>query len=169
MNSSKKIFIVVMIMVSCLGKTLFSAEIEQDIPLSSIPLKVTTAAQQEISALQLMEAAKITDDNGDVIYELEGTKDTVTYVIQVDNDGKVIKSGPEKDFEEERAERQLSTLPANVREAVEQSQEGIRLTGFATEVEGGQLIYEVKGIADGQCYEIEVTQAGQVLETEKCD
>ena len=49
----------------------------------------------------------IETESGEIIYELEGTKDNVTYEIQVNDQGKVIRSGPASDFENEKREKKL--------------------------------------------------------------
>ena len=63
----------------------------------------------------------------------------------------------------------LSEVPAKAREAAAGAVEGIVLTGAEVEREGGRLVYELKGRANGKKYEIEVTADGEVLEIEQDD
>jgi hypothetical protein len=65
-------------------------------------------------------------------------------------------------------ESQVSKLPQKVKEAVEKAKDGIKVTGFAIEEERGR-VYEVRGTVGSNCYEIEVTSEGRVLEIEDCD
>ena len=69
----------------------------------------------------------------------------------------------------EAGEKELSNLPEKVRAAAEASQKDIVLTGYNIEDESGQLLYEVKGTVGAQCYEMEITEEGKILETEECD
>jgi len=71
--------------------------------------------------------------------------------------------------EEEVMETDLSDLPEIVLAAAEGAKEDIVITGYRQENELGQLIYEVQGLVDEMCYEIEVTENGQVLDIEECD
>jgi len=79
-------------------------------------------------------------------------------------------SGPTwADDEDGDLNTDLTELPEVVLAAAEGAKDGITITGFKSETEMGQLIYEVQGTADEMCYEIEVTENGQVLEIEDCD
>ena len=61
----------------------------------------------------------------------------------------------------------LEALPAVVRKAAEAAVPGLVLTGAEREREGGRLLYEARGTADGVAYEIELTQDGRVVEIER--
>ena len=74
----------------------------------------------------------------------------------------------EQEIEDERPIA-LADVPAPAREAAAGAVEGIELTGAEVEREGGQLVYELKGTADGKKYEIEVTADGKILEVEPDD
>lgn len=71
--------------------------------------------------------------------------------------------------EGEQRDRDLSKLSEVVRQAAEGAKEGIVLSEFGTETEGGQFIYEITGSVGSECFEIEVTPDGKVLEIEECD
>jgi uncharacterized membrane protein YkoI len=68
---------------------------------------------------------------------------------------------------EDEREIPLSEVPAAARAAAEGAVPGIRLTEAEVEEEGGRLVYELEGVADGKEYEIEVTAEGEVLEVEE--
>ena len=61
----------------------------------------------------------------------------------------------------------LSEVPAPALEAARAAVEGIVLTEAEVEEEGGRLVYEIEGKANGKEYEIEVTAEGEVLEIEE--
>ena len=70
---------------------------------------------------------------------------------------------------ENEEEIPLSQVPLKVRQAAEGAVEGIVLTEAEVEVEDGQKVYELEGVAGGKEYEIEVTADGKVLEVEEDD
>ncbi|UCE98879.1 MAG: hypothetical protein JSV82_06740 [Planctomycetota bacterium] len=72
----------------------------------------------------------------------------------------------ENAFEDEK-EIPLSEVPKEVVVAAELAVEGITLTEAEVEKEGGLMVYELEGIANGMEYEIEVTADGRVLEVEQ--
>ena len=61
----------------------------------------------------------------------------------------------------------LSEVPAPALAAARAAVAGIVLTEAEMEKEGGQVIYEIEGNANGSEYEIEVTAEGEVLEVEE--
>ena len=71
--------------------------------------------------------------------------------------------------EESEEEIPLSQVPLKVRQAAEGAVEGIVLSEAEVEVEDGQKVYELEGVAKGKEYEIEVTAEGKVLEDEEED
>lgn len=66
-------------------------------------------------------------------------------------------------------ETDISKLPDIVSAAAQGAKENFAITGFTKEVEVGQLVYDVYGLSQDLCYEIEVTENGQVLDIENCD
>ena len=63
----------------------------------------------------------------------------------------------------------LSEVPIKVLEAANKAVPGGEVKDVETEVEDGELIYEVKKVVDSVKYEIEVTTDGVVKEVEKGD
>ncbi|MBC8230704.1 PepSY domain-containing protein [bacterium] len=63
----------------------------------------------------------------------------------------------------------LSQVPTKVLEAANKAVPGGEVKDVETEVEDGELIYEVKKVVDGVKYEIEVTADGAVKEVEEDD
>ena len=70
------------------------------------------------------------------------------------------------DIDEEVA---LAEVPPEILAAAREAVTGITFTEAEMEVERGQTVYELQGIADGKEYEIEVTAAGKVLKVEEED
>ena len=67
---------------------------------------------------------------------------------------------------EHEREIPLAEVPEAVRKAAQGAVEGIQLTEAELEQEGGRILYEVEGTANGKEYEIELTADGQILEIE---
>jgi uncharacterized membrane protein YkoI len=63
----------------------------------------------------------------------------------------------------------LEDVPQKVTDAALEAVPGIRLVAAEAEQEGGRLLYEVEGIAEGTLYEIELTADGEVIEVELDD
>ncbi len=60
----------------------------------------------------------------------------------------------------------LSEVPAVVMNAAKGAVSGIIFTRAEREFEGGRMVYDMAGTMDGQAYEVEVTESGEVLEIE---
>ncbi len=73
------------------------------------------------------------------------------------------------DEEEDEIEVPLSEVPDNVIDAALAAVPGIELEEAEVETENGIVIYDIEGELDGVEYEIEVTEAGEVLEIETDD
>lgn len=74
-------------------------EKEVKVDLKDVPENVQKAATDAVKGLVLTEAEKETKDGKDV-YELEGKAGDKKYEVVVDADGKVLKSGEDKDDDE---------------------------------------------------------------------
>jgi|GEM_PF-5220713 len=75
----------------------------------------------------------------------------------------------EEELEDEEQSVFSFDVPQVVIEAAENAVEGITISEISVEREGGMLVYEAKGNVDSECYEIEVSPTGEVLEIETCD
>lgn len=75
-------------------------EKEVKVDLKDVPENVKKAATDAVKGLVLTEAEKETKDGKDV-YELEGKVGDKEYEVEVDADGKVLKSGEDDDGEKE--------------------------------------------------------------------
>lgn len=73
------------------------------------------------------------------------------------------------DIEEVEDEIPLSEVPENVKKAALAAVPGIVFEEASRETEDGTLVYELEGEADGKEYEIEVTEAGEVIKIEVDD
>lgn len=65
------------------------AEEEEDVPLADVPAAVMTAAMAAVEGIEITEAEIETED-GQRIYELEGTVNGVDYEIEVSPEGEVL-------------------------------------------------------------------------------
>ncbi len=61
----------------------------------------------------------------------------------------------------------LSEVPQEILAAAQQAVPGIQIEEAEIEMENGQQVYELSGIAAGQEYEIEISGTGEILEVEE--
>jgi uncharacterized membrane protein YkoI len=60
----------------------------------------------------------------------------------------------------------LTEVPASIMNTAKKAVPGIKITGAETEQNDDETIYELKGNADGNDYEIKISPNGKVLKTE---
>ena len=65
-------------------------EDEKDIPLSQVPEAALEAGRQAVENITLTEA-ELEEEDGQMVYVLEGTADGIEYEIEVTADGKVLE------------------------------------------------------------------------------
>lgn len=63
----------------------------------------------------------------------------------------------------------LDQVPEVVMKAAAAAVPGIVFKSAEREIEHGVTVYELSGMADGKAYEVEVSEAGKVLEVEEGD
>jgi Peptidase propeptide and YPEB domain len=73
---------------------------EQEIPLSEVPAEALQAARGAVDGITLTEA-EAEEEDGQMVYEIEGTADGVEYEIEVTADGKVLEVAKEGDDDDE--------------------------------------------------------------------
>ena len=66
-----------------------TACVEKEIPLSEVPELVMTGARGALERVEIVEAERI-EDNGSIVYELEGTAAGIEYEIRVSPSGEVL-------------------------------------------------------------------------------
>jgi len=71
-------------------------EKEQEIALSEVPAPVIAAAEGAVKGIVLTEA-EVEEEDGQTVYELEGTVAGKTYEIEVSSEGKVLEIEQEDD------------------------------------------------------------------------
>jgi len=79
---------------------------EKEIPLSDVPAAALQAARGAVVGITLTEA-ETEEEDGQMIYDIEGTADGMEYEIEVTADGKVLeveKKGKAADDDDEREE-----------------------------------------------------------------
>jgi hypothetical protein len=83
-----------LLLVCALGcasvESMFDGEEEQEIPLSEVPAEALQAAQGAVDGITLTEA-EMEEEDGQVVYEIEGTADGKEYCIEVTADGEVLE------------------------------------------------------------------------------
>jgi len=86
-----------------IGITLFAKgeETEKEIPLSEVPKKAIVAAQKSVEGIKLV-AAEVEEEDGVLIYDLEGVADGKEYEIEVTAEGEVLEVEQEEDEEEKK-------------------------------------------------------------------
>jgi hypothetical protein len=65
-------------------------EDEKEIPLSQVPPAAIEAAENAVENISLTEA-EVEEEDGQMIYDLEGIADGIEYEIEVTADGKVLE------------------------------------------------------------------------------
>lgn len=78
----------------------FDSEDEQEIPLSDVPAEALQAAQGAVDGITLTEA-EVEEEDGQTVYEIEGTADGTEYEIEVTADGKVLEVAQEGQDDDE--------------------------------------------------------------------
>lgn len=67
---------------------------------------------------------------------------------------------------EKEIELPMNEVPAIVIESAQNAVPGIELTDAEIEIKNGVRVYELEGTFEGKSYEIEISEAGEVLEVE---
>ena len=73
---------------------------EKEVPLSEVPEAVLDAAQKAVEGIEL-EEAEVEEEDGVLVYELEGTAQGAEYEIELTADGKVLEVEREDEDEED--------------------------------------------------------------------
>jgi len=73
---------------------------EKEVPLSQVPEDVIAAAQKAVEGINI-EEAEVEEEDGVLVYELEGTAQGKEYEIELTADGKVLEVEQEDDDDDE--------------------------------------------------------------------
>ena len=84
-------------------RSAFEREDEKDIALSDVPAEVVQAAQAAVAGITLTEAS-VEEEEGQVVYDLEGTANGTEYAIEVTADGKVLEVEEDEDADDNDGE-----------------------------------------------------------------
>ena len=99
-------FVIVMVLICTLGCNSLESmfEDEKEIPLSKVPEAAIEAGQQAVENITLTEA-EVEEEDGQIVYILEGIADGIEYEIEVTADGKVLEveqeDGDDEDDEDD--------------------------------------------------------------------
>jgi uncharacterized membrane protein YkoI len=130
---------------------------DKSVTLADLPAAARTVVEQRIGKDHIKKI-DMEDEDGKVVYDVEGTLNGKDVEITVSADGKVMSS------EEEVA---YDSLPAAVRTAAEKYFGSATGLEAAKEIEAGKTAYEVEGKKDGGKVTLKVDEAGKTLEEEK--
>lgn len=140
---------------------------DEIVTLGQCPEAVQATIKAHLDGGSIKEIERTTD-HGEVLYEVDVTGDEGIVEFDVAEDG-AFRGYEEEDDEADENEEEipLSDVPQNVKDAAIAAVPGIVLEEAERETEGDVVVYELEGEADGQEYEVEVNEAGEVLEVEK--
>jgi uncharacterized membrane protein YkoI len=71
-------------------QSVFEHEDEKEVPLSQVPVEAVQAAQNAVAGITLTEAS-VEEEDGQTVYDLEGTANGTEYEIEVTAAGKVLE------------------------------------------------------------------------------
>ena len=91
-------FFISMILICGVGCATFDDlfENEKEIPLSDVPAPAIKAAEGAVDGIALTEAA-VEEEDGQTVYDIEGTADGKEYTVEVTAEGKVLEVEEEAD------------------------------------------------------------------------
>lgn len=144
------------------------------------PAAVQATIRDHLDGGELVEIERTTD-HGEVLFEVDVRGDEGIFEFDVAEDGAFRgyeEDGPDEDDDDpedpddgdeddDEEEIPLSEVPQVVKDAAMAAVPGLVLEEASRETEDGTVIYDLEGEADGKEYEIEVTEAGEVLEVEE--
>jgi len=100
-RSSLVIAALLMCALGCASlESAFEREDEKEIPLAEVPAEAVQAAQAAVPGITLTEAS-VEEEDGQMVYDLEGTVDGAEYEIEVAADGKVLEVEQEGDEDDD--------------------------------------------------------------------
>jgi hypothetical protein len=99
---------------------------------------------------------------------VQGTRASLSSESHPGGPGRALANDDDDDGDDE-VDVALSDVPDAVKQAALAAVPGLVLTGAERETENGVIVYSLEGTANGKNYEVEVSAAGQVLETEQGD
>ncbi|MFC1651375.1 PepSY domain-containing protein [Candidatus Latescibacterota bacterium] len=87
-------------LVLCITLFAMVEETEKEIPLSEVPKKAITGAQKSVDGIKFVRA-EAEEEDGVLIYDLEGVADGKEYEIEVTAEGKVLEVEQEEDDDDD--------------------------------------------------------------------
>jgi uncharacterized membrane protein YkoI len=152
---------------------------EGDLPvtLDECPRAVQKTIRAHLDGGDIIELERTTD-HGEVLFEVDVRHDDRIVEFDVaengafrgyeadDDSDDAFEADDDDDVDEMEEAIPLDQLPAHIVDAALAAVPGIELTEAEIEREGDARIYEVEGVLDGVEYEIEIDDAGVVLEIE---
>lgn len=130
---------------------------DESVTLADLPAAARTVVEQHIGKDHIKKIDKENED-GKVVYDVEGKINGKDVEITVSADGKVMSS------EEEVA---YGSLPAAVRAAAEKYFGNATGLEASKEIEAGKTAYEVEGKKDGSKVTLKLDETGKITEEEK--
>jgi hypothetical protein len=96
-------YLVIALVLTCIlgcASTQSNFEDDKEIPLSQVPRQAVAAAQRAVRGISLTEA-EVEEEDGRMVYELEGMANGIEYEIEVTADGKVLEVEREDDEDDD--------------------------------------------------------------------
>ena len=85
-------FVIVLVLICDLGYATLDElfENEKEVPLSEVPAAAVAAAQGAVAGIELAEA-NVEKEDGQMVYDIEGTANGKEYTIEVTAEGEVLE------------------------------------------------------------------------------
>jgi uncharacterized membrane protein YkoI len=146
-------------------------QFERELEVKDLPKAVVKALEDKYPKAELKEADEVTKVDGKkeklAYYVVEvKTADKKTLEVQVDPDGKVLKSDEEKPAAKEE-KIPLDKVPDKVMAAIKDRFAGADVTSAEKETEDGQVVYDIELTHKDRKYEMDIKEDGTILEIEK--
>ncbi len=142
---------------------------EQKVAIDELPDAVRTALNKIVGSGTISEIER-EDEDGQVVYEVEATVDGKNVELEFSATGELLETETADDDGdddgESEQEMKLSELPQAVQAALGNAIPGVEVDEVTREVEGGHVYYEVEYEANGTDHTIELTENGDIVETE---
>ncbi len=134
---------------------------QEGISLSQVPKRVINAAKNEVFGIRLLDAKKITKENGQIIYMLDGAVGQKAFEVMVDSSGTVLPGGSAKELQSDIS---ISKVPGNILLAARKEVKGLKVIK-AKIVKGkdGKKLYEIEGVIGKNTYRIRIGLSAEII------
>ena len=142
---------------------------EQKITVDELPEAVRNALNEIVGDGTIGEIEREEED-GQVVYEAEATIDGKKVELEFSATGQLLETESADDDGDDDGDSEetiaLKDLPTAVQTALSNAIPGVKVDEVTREVENGHVYYEVEYETNGAEHSIELTEAGDLVETE---